>query len=161
MFNVWGGISLFLFPFPISNSLSLFSVQNKNHSKDINTVIYVLVMDQGKVNVNILMGEINDGTKSHKCDQCDFSSSQRGDLRKHLKEHCEKKSHQCSQCDYSSSRAGNLRTHLRIHTGEKSNKCSQCDYASCDASNLRTHLKTHSGEKQMQNVNLYPLRQVI
>ena len=57
------------------------------------------------------------------------------------------KSNKCSQCDFASSQAGNLKRHLKTHSGEKSNKCNQCDYASSQISNLRIHLKTHSGEK--------------
>ena len=52
-----------------------------------------------------------------------------------------------SQCDFASSQAGNLRMHLKTHSGEKSNKCNQCDFSSSQAGNLRRHLKMHSGEK--------------
>ena len=72
------------------------------------------------------------------------------------------KSNKCNQCDYSSSQAGNLRAHLRTHSGEKSNKCNQCNYTSFRAGDLRTHLKTHSGEKSQTNatnVTLLPLMQ--
>ena len=75
------------------------------------------------------------------------------------------KSHKCSQCNYASSQKGNLKTHLKTHSGEKSNKCSQCDFASSHAYVLRQHLKTHSGEMISQrnatDVNLHPLKQVI
>ena len=57
------------------------------------------------------------------------------------------KSNKCNQCDYTSSQAGNLRTHLKMHSGEKTNKCNQCYFVSSRAGNLKTHLKTHSGEK--------------
>ena len=63
------------------------------------------------------------------------------------------------QCNYASSQAGNLRRHLKTHIGEKSKKCSQCNYTSSYASALRTHLKTHSGEKSFNapNLTLHPL----
>ena len=57
------------------------------------------------------------------------------------------KSNKCNQCEYASSQAGDLRRYLKTHSGEKSNKCNQCNFASAQASNLRTHIKTHSGEK--------------
>ena len=58
-----------------------------------------------------------------------------------------KKLNKCNQCDYASSEAGDLRKHLKTHSGEKPNKCNQCDFASAQASNLRRHFNTHSGEK--------------
>ena len=36
----------------------------------------------------------------------------------------------CNQCDYASSQKAHLRRHLETHSGEKSNKCNQCDFAS-------------------------------
>ena len=72
-----------------------------------------------------------------------------------MKTHIAIKSNKCSQCDYASSQAGDLRTHMKTHTGEKSNKCSQRDYASSLAFNLKTHMKTHTrGKSNCQAGNL-------
>ena len=53
------------------------------------------------------------------------------------------KTHKCNQCDYSSLWAKRLRAHLKTHSGEKAFKCNQCDYASVEKRNLNRHLKTH------------------
>ena len=66
-------------------------------------------------NVKILKKIINNDTKSNKCNQCDFPSSQAGDLRKHLKTHSGETPNKCNHCDYASSRAGDLRRHLTMH----------------------------------------------
>ena len=54
--------------------------------------------------------------------------------------HSGEKSNKCKQCDYASSQPGDLRRHLKRHSGEKSNKCNQCDFASSYAGNLKAHL---------------------
>ena len=53
----------------------------------------------------------------------------------------------CKQCEYTSSDVGNLKEHSKIHRREKPNKCNQCDYASSRAGSLGRHLNTHNGEK--------------
>ena len=103
--------------------------------------------------------------KSNKCNQCDYASSQAGNLRTHLKKHSGRKPIKCNQCDFVSSHASSLKMHLKTHSGEKSNKCSQCDYASSRADVLRQHLKTHTGEEKSQtnatNVTIHHLEQAI
>ena len=76
------------------------------------------------------------------------SNKRPGDVEVQIMETVNKeKSHKCNQCEYASSNASSLKTHLKMHSGEKSNKCNQCNYASSHASALKTHLKIHSGEK--------------
>ena len=87
------------------------------------------------------------GEKSHKCNQCDFTSVQACDLKKHLKTHSGEKNHKCKQCDYASVQTADLRKHLKTHSGVKSYSCNQCDYAFIQESNFRRHLITHSRGK--------------
>ena len=68
-----------------------------------------------------------------------------------MKTHTGEKSSKCIQCDYASSQAGNLKTHLKTHRGEKTDECNQCDYASRNVSNLRAHMKTHTGKVKQTN----------
>ena len=155
------------FPFPsLVSRILVMDLNPENYELDENNV---------KIKAPKILKKRGQDKKSNKCNQCDFSSSQTGHLRRHLKIHsgektnkcnqCEyassqvvnKKTHlkthsvvksrKCKQCDYASSRAGDLRTHMKMHSGEKPNKCNQCDFASSRASDLRRHLKTHSGEK--------------
>ena len=51
------------------------------------------------------------------------------------------KSNKFNQCDSTSIQADNLRRHLKTHNGEKSNMCDQCEFASFQTDNLRRHLK--------------------
>ena len=49
----------------------------------------------------------------NKCNQCKYTSSNKGHLRTHLKMHSGEK------CDYASYRASNLMKHLKTNSGEK------------------------------------------
>ena len=94
------------------------------------------------------MEKKENGTKSNKCNQCDFASTDARNLKTHMKIHNGEKSNKCSQCDYASIHAGHLRKHLKIHTGEKSNNCNQCDFASHEA-----HLSKFTLEKRLTNLS--------
>ena len=72
-----------------------------------------------EANVENLKKNADKSIKSHRCNQCDFTSSHTSALGTHLKTHSEEKSNICNQCDFSSSQAGNLRRHLK-YTVEKS-----------------------------------------
>ena len=97
--------------------------------------------------LQVPMKETINGIKQNKCKQCNYASSQAGNLWRHLKIHSGEKSNKCKQCDYASSYASNLRTHMKTHSGEKANSCDQCEYASSEAANLRRHLRKLTGEK--------------
>ena len=80
-------------------------------------ILNLLVMDQNhlmddfsenSVNVDIPLRNPNDeGEKSNKCNQCDYASSQAGNLRAHLKTHNWEKSNKCNPVSY---------THLTLPT---------------------------------------------
>ena len=137
----------------------------------LGTAQHTLAMEQmdnyyfGLKDANVKnLKKLNDNVpKSIKCNQCDFVSSQAGNLRTHWKTHIGEKQYKCNQCDYTSSYTSTLRRHLKMHNGEKSNKCTQCDFVSSYSSALMIHLKTHSGESQINatNVTLHLLRQAI
>ena len=86
-----------------------------------------------------------------KCNHCDYTLSEAGNLRRHLKKHIGEKT------------LDPHRAHLKIQSGEKSHKCNQCDYESSGAEVLRGHLK-HTEEKSQTNAanaTMHPLKQAI
>ena len=81
--------------------------------------------------------------KSNKCNQCDYQSSEAGNLKRHLKMHSGEKSYKWNQCNYTSYRVGDLKKHLKMHSGERQNKCNQCDCASSQAGNSIKFNQSH------------------
>merc|ERR1712045_923569 len=88
----------------------------------------------GNQAVEISMKMTKNVTKLNKCNQCDYASSHKGNLRAHFKTHSGEKSNKCYQCDYATAHVSNLRAHLKTHSGEKPNKCNKCDFACSDPS---------------------------
>ena len=82
-------------------------------------------------NVNELAEKTRKGKKSQKCSVCDYSSSNKGYLKKHIEsKHEGKKHYKCSMCNNSFSHKTNLKAHMEsIHDVKKKNKCSDCDHS--------------------------------
>ena len=57
----------------------------------------------------------------------------------------------CNQCNYESSQAGNLRAHLKTHSGEKSNNCNTCNYASSRRGDLKPTVEKSRGTCSCQD----------
>ena len=129
--------SSILLSFPSHHRILVMDPNLKNNDLDENNV---------RIKTSKIVTKGGENKRPNKCNQCEYASSEAGNLRRHLRTHSGEKSNKCNQCNYASSDASNLRNHLKTHSGEKSNKCNQCDFASSQASNLRAHLKTHSGE---------------
>ena len=97
--------------------------------------------------------------KPYQCDLCDYSSSKRSSLKRHLDSHTEvepfnREAHMreqyfsCDQCDFKSLTAGpRLKEHLTLHSssrGEKAYKCELCDQAFGTRGHLAVHMRSHS-----------------
>ena len=67
-----------------------------------------------------------------------------------------KKPFKCKQCNYSSTNSGNLKAHMFVHTGEKPLKCKQCDYSCYDSGMLKKHtIALHKGKSPSFATNAY------
>ena len=96
-------------------------------------ILQLVVMDhnlqnydfcENRVNLDItLRNTINVRHKSNKCNQCEYETSVKGNLKSHLKTHTREKPNECKQCNFVCSQAGTLKRHLIMHGGEKLNKC--------------------------------------
>ncbi|KAL4234182.1 hypothetical protein ACF0H5_005835 [Mactra antiquata] len=110
------------------------------------------------------------------CSHCDYTSTKKYLLSRHMKSHCDDKPHKCGLCNKGFKSVSSLQNHLNTHTGvrphkcrvcesafttsgelirhirykhtfEKPHKCTECDYASVELSKLKRHMRSHTGER--------------
>ena len=84
------------------------------------------------------------GEKKFKCEKCPFKSFHRPNLNKHINTvHDKMRDHVCDDCGYSTSQKGTLnRNRATVHkTGEKKFKCEKCPFKSFRRPNLKMHIK--------------------
>ena len=86
------------------------------------------------------------------CQQCSFTCTQPGDLKKHMHIHNDRKRFSCTECNYKCKKADKLQRHHQRHHKNtygvlKPYKCKQCNYKCTTAKKLRNHMLTHSQEK--------------
>ena len=81
--------------------------------------------------------------KTFKCDQCEYKSKNKGDLKKHVKiVHDQIKDIKCEKCDYICSTITNLKQHIKqIHDRIKDVNCDICEYVCSTNSILKQHVK--------------------
>ena len=87
------------------------------------------------------------GKKPFKCNQCNYSATNVGNLNRHMRKHTGEKPYICGQCNYCFANVHDLRRHMRSYTGEKTYNCDQCNHAFAQDITLRQHIRTHTGEK--------------
>jgi hypothetical protein len=73
------------------------------------------------------------------CIVCSYSSTQTGNMKKHLRIHLGAKCYSCHFCSYSTTHGNALEIHLRNHTGEKPFKCLFCAFSSSSLAGLSYH----------------------
>ncbi|XP_045463537.1 transcriptional repressor CTCF-like isoform X2 [Harmonia axyridis] len=117
--------------------------------------------------------------QAHMCNYCNYTSSKRYLLSRHMKSHSEERPHKCSVCERGFKTLASLQNHVNTHTGtkphsckfcsaafttsgelvrhvryrhthEKPHKCDECDYASVELSKLKRHIRCHTGERPYQ-----------
>ncbi|KAG5678729.1 hypothetical protein PVAND_008377 [Polypedilum vanderplanki] len=89
--------------------------------------------------------------RPHKCNVCERGFKTIASLTNHVNTHTGIKPHHCKHCDSCFTTSGELVRHVRYrHTHEKPHKCPECDYASVELSKLKRHIRCHTGERPYQ-----------
>ena len=94
-----------------------------------------------KCNLRNHLESIHEGTE-YACKQCNFRCNFLGNLKKHVQNKHEDHRYFCTQCEYQAKNQGTLKRHVQsVHEGVKY-ACSQCDYQG-SKDGLRFHVKKH------------------
>ncbi|GBP33077.1 Zinc finger and BTB domain-containing protein 47 [Eumeta japonica] len=92
--------------------------------------------------------------KSHRpprfsCDQCDYRTSHKHDLAKHIRIHSGIKRYQCSYCPSSFHVISNLKSHeRRTHQRVRDHICPVCSRLFFDMAHLKRHIDSHNEVKR-------------
>ncbi|XP_031634401.1 zinc finger protein OZF-like [Contarinia nasturtii] len=83
------------------------------------------------------------GPKKHKCHLCNYASSNKPNVTRHIRTHTGKTPFECEICAKTFSDKSNLNRHQKIHGGIKPFACHVCSSAFVTKQNLNKHFRTH------------------
>nr|XP_045582645.1 zinc finger and BTB domain-containing protein 49-like isoform X32 [Procambarus clarkii] len=86
-------------------------------------------------------------SKLHQCPDCDYSTNDSYNFKRHSLKHTGERPFTCPYCSYSASQKSCLQVHIRRHTGERPYPCPYCPYQAAQKSTLKSHLMTHKAKK--------------
>ena len=73
------------------------------------------------------------------CDQCDYKTKRKDNLKKHIDSVHGDVRYSCDQCYYKATKRTHLKTHIDSVHGDVWYSCDQCDYKSKCKCNLKRH----------------------
>ena len=85
---------------------------------------------------------VHEKKKYFKCNSCEKTFSQSGNLNNHFKKvHDGTKYNNCDSCGKAFFNAGKLKQHINaVHNGQKDHKCISCGKAFAEVGNMRKHI---------------------
>ena len=87
----------------------------------------------------------------HKCDQCDYQTKYKYQLKRHFLKHSSDQPFACDECGRRCKSADALKSHMKIiHTGERKHICNFCGKKFKTATNLGSHTRLHTKEYEAQ-----------
>ena len=80
--------------------------------------------------------------KIHQCQLCDYTTSHKGLLKRHIDgKHKKLKPHQCHICNFTTAQKSGLKMHIdSVHNQLKPHECPICDYTTTQKGNLKLHI---------------------
>ena len=99
------------------------------------------------------MRTVHSKEKSHKCDLCDYATSDRRSIESHKKcRHENVKPYKCDKCSYATALKYSLLQHIRcVHDEVKRFKCEECHFESNYRKNLAKHTQSiHNKTKKFR-----------
>jgi len=82
--------------------------------------------------------------KPHTCPHCNKQFKRKNYLHNHVKHlHLKEKIFSCDICDYTSSKKGHVKRHMLTHTGVKAYRCEYCDLRFGRSDELARHTRNH------------------
>ena len=104
--------------------------------------------------------QLHGGEKPHKCSICDYRTSYKSTLKKHIEAvHEGLKQHKCPLCDYSASYTSHLKQHIEaVHEGKKPHKCTFCDISFARTTTLKKHIDAVHEKKKPHKCSMCDYR---
>ncbi|XP_055307489.1 oocyte zinc finger protein XlCOF28-like, partial [Sitodiplosis mosellana] len=85
--------------------------------------------------------------KRHKCSLCEYQTSDKRNLKRHVLKHTGEKPFPCCVCQKRFSTKQHLRSHMKTHVDELPFRCEVCSKCFSQKINLNQHKKIHNGER--------------
>ena len=89
-------------------------------------------------------------TKDHMCNYCNYKTSKRYLLSRHMISHSEDRPHKCLVCERGFKTLASLQNHVKTHTDTNPHRCKFCDSTFTTSLDLVLHVRYHHKQEQEQ-----------
>ena len=87
-------------------------------------------------------------TQAHLCNHCNYTTSKRYLLSRHMISHSEDRPHKCLVCERGFKTLASLQNHVKTHTDTNPHRCKFCDSTFTTSLDLVLHVRYHHKHKQ-------------